>query len=89
MLDRIPETVQGPDSWIASPRKYELGGTPGANQLVVNEVRCHPHQREVLPLLPYHFVRGGEWNQVGKSLHGDGVAVTNRIRNRIVQTAKD
>ena len=51
----------------------------GADQLIVDDVRRHAHERQVLALMPDDFVAGGERNQVREALEGDGVAVVDEF----------
>ena len=54
-------------------------GAAGADQLIVDDVRRHADERQVLALLPDDFVAGGERNQVREALEGDGVAVVHEF----------
>jgi hypothetical protein len=58
---------------------------PGADHLVVHDVRGHPHQREVPPALPDDLVAGRDRDQVGEAFEGDDVAVMHQFRDRIGQ----
>ena len=75
MLYRVPEPVQRADTGITAPGEDELAHAARADELVVNQVWRHPDQGQVAAPLPDHFVAGGERDQVGETLHSDGVPV--------------
>ena len=88
VLHRVPEAVQRADARIPAPREHEPRRAAGADQLIVDDVRRHPHERQVATLLPNHLVARGERNQVGEALHGDGVAIMDGLRHGLVKAAK-
>ena len=67
-LDRVPEAVEAADARVASPREDEPPRAAHADQLVVDQVGCHPHEREIPPPLPDDLVPGRKRNKVGESL---------------------
>ncbi len=54
-----------------------------ADQLVVDDVRRHPDQRQIAPFLPDQLVPGGVWNQVREALERDDVAVVDVLGDRV------
>ena len=78
VLDGVTKTVQGTDAGVSTPGKNELFRAAGSDQLIVDHVRSHAHQRELSPLLPNDFVSRRERNQVRESLHRHGVAVAHQ-----------
>jgi hypothetical protein len=79
LLDRIAQAVQRADAGIAAPREHELSGAAHADQLVVDQVRRHPDQRQILPALADHLVAGRMGDQVRESLQGDSIAVLQQL----------
>jgi hypothetical protein len=67
--------MQRADARVATPREDQLVGAAHADELVVDQVRCHAHQREMLLSLANDFMPGGVWYQVGEPFHRDRVAV--------------
>jgi len=67
--------MQGPDARIAAPGEHEPIRRAHADQLVVDQIRGHPHQREVPALLPQHLMGCRERNEMRKALHGHAVPV--------------
>ena len=58
-----------------------MAGAPGADQLVVDDVGRHPHQREIPAALPDDLVAGRERNEVGEAFQRHGIAVTDGVGN--------
>ena len=56
VLDRVTEPVEAADPRIAAPGEDEPAGAAHADQLVVDQVGRHPHEREVAPSLPDDLV---------------------------------
>ena len=75
VLDCVAEAVERTDAGIAAPREHELAGAAGSDQLVVDEIGRHPHQRQVTPALADDLVARRVRDEVGEALEGDGVAV--------------
>ena len=84
-LNHVPEPVQRSDSRVPGPGEDQLAGAARPDQLVVDDVRRHPDQREVLAALPDDLVTCRVRDQVGEALHSDGVAVVNRGGHRLGQ----
>ena len=49
----------------------------GPDQLIADEIRCHPNQREIAATLTNQLVSGRERNEMRESLEGDDIAVAN------------
>ena len=79
VLDRVAQPVQRPDAGVAAPREDERRGAAGADQLIVDQVRGHAHEREVAAALADDLVPGRERDQVREALHRDDVAVVHRV----------
>src|SRR5580658_2925211 len=75
ILDRIAKPMQRADARIAAPGKDQTVRRADADQLVVDQVGRHPHQRQVLATLTHDFVARREGNEVSEALHGHTVAV--------------
>jgi hypothetical protein len=78
MLDRVAEPVQRADTGIAAPGEDQLARAARADELVIDQVRRHPDQRQVTAPLPDHLLPGGERDQVREPLHRDRVAIVDR-----------
>ena len=78
-LDRVAEAVQRADARVAAPGEDQLARAAGADQLVVDDVRRHPHERQVALALADDLVPGGDGDQVGEALQRDGVAVVDEV----------
>jgi hypothetical protein len=91
-LERVAQPVQRADAGVACPREDQLPGAAHADELVVDHVRRHPHERQVALALTDHLVPGRERDQVGEPFHrhdvpvphvrGDGVAQARRLHRR-------
>ena len=79
VLDGVAEAVQRPDPRVAAPGEDQLAHAARADQLVVDDVRRHPDQREVTAALPDHLMARRERDQVREPLHRDRVAVVHRV----------
>ena len=75
VLDRVAETMQRADARIAAPGKHQLVGAAHADELVVDQVRRHADQRQVLAALADDLVAGGMGNEMGEAFHRHRVAV--------------
>ena len=78
VLNRVTEPVERADARVAAPREDQLAHAARADELVVDQVRRHPDERQVAAPLPDELVPGGERDQVGEPLHRHGVAITDR-----------
>jgi hypothetical protein len=85
VLDRVAQPVKRADAGVASPRERELARAAGADQLVVDDVRRHPDEREVAPALTDQLVAGRVRNQVREAFERDDVAVAHELRDRLAQ----
>jgi transketolase C-terminal domain/subunit len=63
------------------PQENFIPRAAPADQLVVENVRRHADQKQILLALPDDFVAGGIGDQVGETLHGDGIAVMHVFGN--------
>ena len=79
VLDRIAEAMQRADARIAAVGEDELACGPDADQLVVEDVRCHPDQLELGSALADQLVPGGKRDQVREALERDGVAIVDEL----------
>ena len=55
---------------------------PGADELIVDQIRGHADHGEIAFALPYDLVPRGERDQVREPFQGDRVAVANRFADR-------
>src|SRR5262249_25747682 len=85
VLDRVAESMKAPYTWVASPREHEPAAAAHADHLVVDDVRRHPHEREVAAPASDDLVSGGEGDQVGEALEGDRVAVGDELPDRVCE----
>src|SRR5439155_13811205 len=67
------------EAGVAAPGEDEFARAPHPDQLVVDDVRRHPHQRELALLLADHLVARGVRDQVRESFERDGVAVADEL----------
>jgi hypothetical protein len=79
ILDRVAEAMQRADARVAAPGEDELARAAGADQLVVDDVRRHPHERQVAAALTNELVPGRNGYQVGEALERDRVAVVDEV----------
>jgi hypothetical protein len=82
ILDRIAQTMQRADAGISAPRKDKLFGAAHSDELVVDQIRRHPDERQPLAPLADRFVGCGKRNQMCEALHGDAVAVMQMLPDR-------
>ncbi len=88
LLHRITQAVQRADAGVATPGKDQLLRAAGADQQVVDQVRGHPHQGQILAPLTHDFVSRGGRNEVGKAFQGDRVAVVNEALDGFAKCEK-
>jgi hypothetical protein len=74
LLDRIAQAVQEPTPGLP-PQENQLARTAGTDQLVVDQVRRHPHQGQVFLALTNDFMTRRRRDQVGEAFERDGIAV--------------
>ncbi|MCY1432144.1 hypothetical protein D9M71_481340 [compost metagenome] len=84
-LDGVTQAMQGADTRVAAPGENQLAGTTGTDQLVVDQVRGHPHQGQVFLALANDFVTRGRRDQVSKAFERDRIAVVYELLHRVVQ----
>ena len=82
VFDRVAQAVQRPDARISAPGEDDLLDAPGADELIVDQVRGHADHGEIALGLPDDLVSGGERDQVREPFQGDRVAVANRFADR-------
>jgi hypothetical protein len=85
LLDRVAEAVQRADARVAAPREHELARAARADQLVVDEVRRHPDQRQVAAPAADQLVPGRVRDQVGEAFERDDVAVLDELVDRLAE----
>ncbi len=83
LLDRIPQPVKRPDSWVPTPREDQLAGRAAADHLVVDEIRRHADQGQIGEPLTDDLVPCRERNQVCEALERDAVTRAHELRNRL------
>ncbi|SLH61335.1 Uncharacterised protein [Mycobacteroides abscessus subsp. abscessus] len=85
VLHRVAEPVQRADAGVAAPGEHQLARAARADELVVDQIGGHPHQRQVAAALPDDLPPGRHRNQVGEALERDGVAVVHEVGDRVRQ----
>ena len=75
VFDGIAETVQRADTRIAAPREDKLVDATHADQLIIDQVRRHADQREMLAPLADDLMTGRVRNEVSKAFQCHNVAV--------------
>ena len=83
ILDGVAQAVQRADAGIAGPREHQLFGAAHPDQLIVDDVRRHADQRQVLAALANDLMAGGGRNEVGETLHRHNIAVADRRGDRV------
>jgi hypothetical protein len=76
------------DAGVTPPGEHQPGGAACADQLIVDEVRCHAHERQLAASLADDFVPGGEGNEVREALHGDDVPIMDHRLDGVAQRAE-
>src|SRR5690349_5108178 len=84
ILYSIPQPMQRADSRVATPGKDKLRSASRSDQLIVDQVRSHPNQREIATSLADNLVTGGKGNEVRKSFERDDVSVAHHFLNRFL-----
>ena len=75
MLHRVAQAVQRAHARIAAPGKRQLARAAHADHLVVDQVRRHPHQVQVMATLADDLVAGGERDEMGEAFQRHARAV--------------
>ena len=83
LFDGIAQPVQGTDARVSAPGEGQLARAAHADHLVVDQVRGHPHQVQVVAALADDLVAGGERNQVGETFQRHAVAILHVFGDRI------
>ena len=83
MFDRVAQAMERADARIAAPGEDELARAAHADQLVVDDVRRHAHERQVTPSLPDQLVAGGMGDEMREALECDDVPVTDELLDRL------
>ncbi len=85
LLHGVAQAMQRADARIAAPRKNQLRRAAGADQLIVNQIRCHPDQRQIAAALADDLVTGGERNQVSEAFQSHNITVANHFLDRLFE----
>ena len=83
MLDGVAEAVEGADVRVAAPGEDELASAAHPYHLLIDQVRRHPDQDQIPPLLTDDLVRAAGRDEVREALKGDRIAVTHQLRDRL------
>ena len=75
VFDRVAQAMQRADAGIAAPGENELFRAAHADELIVEQIRRHPDQGEMLSALADHLMAGGVRNEMGEAFHRHHVAV--------------
>ncbi|MNG07897.1 hypothetical protein D3C84_912220 [compost metagenome] len=81
----IAQTVQRTYTRVSAPGKNQFAGTPGTDQLIVDQVWRHTDQGQLFLALTNDFMPGGSRNQVGEAFEGDAVAVVDELLHGVVE----
>jgi hypothetical protein len=79
VLHGVAEAVQGANTGVPTPGEDQFLGAAHPDHLVVDEVRGHPDQGQVPPLLADDLVASGGRNEVREAFEGDRVAVVDQF----------
>src|SRR5215510_1957077 len=82
----IPELMKQTEPWIAGPRKDELLGATHTDHLVVDDIRAHPDQGEIPPLLPNNFMACRKRHQMTEAFERHTVAIVHEFGDCVSQT---
>src|SRR6185503_16991041 len=74
-LDRAPERVQAADARVPGPAEDELLRAARRDQLVIDQIRRQPAERQILLALPDDLMPRREADEMREPLDDDGVAV--------------
>ncbi len=85
VLHGIAEPVQRADPGVATPGEDQLACAAGADHLVVDDVRGHPHQGEVPPALADDLLPSRHRNQVREALQRHHITVVDQVRDGVGQ----
>ena len=70
--------MQRADPGVAAPGEDQLPRAAGTDQQVVDQVRGHPYQGQVLAALTHDLLGRGGGNKVGKAFQGNRVTVLDK-----------
>ena len=85
VLDRIAQAMQRADARIAAPGEDELARTAHADQLVVDDVGRHPHERQLTAPLPDQLLACRIRDEVREALERHHVAVAHELGDGFTQ----
>ena len=77
--------MQRSHAGIAAPGENQLRCAARADQLIVDQIRRHPDQRQIAPPLADDFVPGGKGNQVREAFQRHDIAVANHFLDRLFE----
>src|SRR5688572_21979045 len=83
VLDGVAHAPQQTHPWVSGVGEDYLPGHAHADHLVVDDVRRHAQERQLLETLPDGLVPGSMRNEVRESLEGDGVAAVKVSPDRL------
>ena len=77
--------MQGTHARVAAPGENQLASAAGTDQLVIDQVRRHTHQRQVFLALTNDFMTRRRGDQVGEAFERNGIAVVHETLYRVGQ----
>jgi len=77
--------MQRADAGIAAPGENQLRCAARAYELIVNQIRRHPDQRQIAPPCRMIFVPGGKRNEVCEAFQSYHIAVANHFLDRLFE----
>src|SRR3954451_16570498 len=77
--------MQRANPGVAAVREDELRRAADTHHLVVQDVRRHPDQLEILPALADHLVPSGERDQMREPLHRKRCTIGDELGNSFLQ----
>ncbi|MNE57294.1 hypothetical protein D3C80_1522480 [compost metagenome] len=85
LLDRITQAVQRTHARVTAPGEDQLAGTTGTDQLVVDQIRGHAHQGQILLALTNDFMTRRSRDQVREALECNGIAIVDELLHCFVE----
>ena len=79
LLHRVAQPVQRADARIAAPGKNQFRRAARADQLIVDQIRRHPDQRQIATPLTDDLVPRGEGNQMCEAFERHHITVANHF----------
>ena len=89
VLDGVAEAVQRADAGVAAVREGQPACPAHADQLVVDDVRGHADERQLLSALADDLVGGRERHEVREALERELVTVAHQLRDRVGERRMD